>query len=104
MRQAIDLLKVSVTTTAWPACRTRRWWLSWPTRACLDGSPASNLKLRGERPARPSVEEDARRWPVRYDQPDDPAHFGGYMNANFVQTVQARRAATRSSALAKKQL
>ena len=91
MWQAIDLLKVERIDHG-VACLQDPLLVAElaHTRLPLTVCPLSNLKLR--------VVSDLRDHPLKKMldaglcvtiNSDDPAYFGGYMNANFVQTVQA---------------
>lgn len=91
MWQAIDLLKVEridhgVACLQDPLLVAELAYTRLPLTVC----PLSNLKLR--------VVSDLREHPLKRMldaglcvtvNSDDPAYFGGYMNANFAQTVQA---------------
>ncbi len=91
MWQAIDLLKVQridhgVASLKDPLLMAELAHTRLPLTVC----PLSNLKL--------CVVNDLRDHPLKKMldaglcvtvNSDDPAYFGGYMNANFVQTVQA---------------
>ncbi|MDQ7744664.1 adenosine deaminase [Hydrogenophaga pseudoflava] len=91
MWQAIDLLKVQridhgVAALADPLLMAELAHTRMPLTVC----PLSNLKL--------CVVDDLRDHPLKKMldaglcatvNSDDPAYFGGYMNANFEQTVQA---------------
>ena len=91
MWQAIDLLKVERIDHG-VACLQDPLLVAElaHTRLPLTVCPLSNLKLR--------VVTDLREHPLKRMldaglcvtvNSDDPAYFGGYMNANFVQTVEA---------------
>ncbi len=91
MWQAIDLLKVQRIDHG-VACLQDPLLVAElaHTRLPLTVCPLSNLKLR--------VVSDLREHPLKKMldaglcvtiNSDDPAYFGGYMNANFVQTVEA---------------
>lgn len=91
MWQAIDLLKVQRIDHG-VACLQDPLLVAElaHTRLPLTVCPLSNLKLR--------VVNDLREHPLKRMldaglcvtvNSDDPAYFGGYMNANFVQTVEA---------------
>jgi len=91
MWQAIDLLKVERIDHG-VACLQDLLLVAElaATRLPLTVCPLSNLKLR--------VVKDLREHPLKRMldaglcvtiNSDDPAYFGGYMNANFVQTVEA---------------
>jgi adenosine deaminase len=91
MWQAIDLLKVERIDHG-VACLQDPLLVAElaHTRLPLTVCPLSNLKLR--------VVSDLREHPLKRMldaglcvtiNSDDPAYFGGYMNANFVQTVEA---------------
>ena len=91
MWQAIDLLKVERIDHG-VACLQDPLLVAElaHTRLPLTVCPLSNLKLR--------VVSDLREHPLKKMldaglcvtiNSDDPAYFGGYMNANFVQTVEA---------------
>lgn len=91
MWQAIDLLKVEridhgVACLQDPLLVAELAYTRLPLTVC----PLSNLKL--------CVVQDLREHPLKTMldaglcvtiNSDDPAYFGGYMNANFVQTVEA---------------
>lgn len=91
MWQAIDLLKVQridhgVACLQDPLLMAELAYTRLPLTVC----PLSNLKL--------CVVDDLRDHPLKKMldaglcvtvNSDDPAYFGGYMNANFVQTVEA---------------
>ncbi len=91
MWQAIDLLKVQridhgVACLQDPLLVAELAYIRMPLTVC----PLSNLKL--------CVVDDLRDHPLKTMldaglcvtvNSDDPAYFGGYMNANFVQTVEA---------------
>ena len=91
MWQAIDLLKVQridhgVACLQDPLLVAELAYTRMPLTVC----PLSNLKL--------CVVDDLRDHPLKTMldaglcvtvNSDDPAYFGGYMNANFVQTVEA---------------
>jgi adenosine deaminase len=91
MWQAIDLLKVQridhgVAALQDPLLMAELAHTRMPLTVC----PLSNLKL--------CVVDDLRDHPLKKMldaglcatvNSDDPAYFGGYMNANFEQTVQA---------------
>jgi adenosine deaminase len=91
MWQAIDLLKVERIDHG-VACLQDPLLVAElaHTRLPLTVCPLSNLKLR--------VVQDLREHPLKKMldaslcvtiNSDDPAYFGGYMNANFAQTVEA---------------
>ena len=91
MWQAIDLLKVQRIDHG-VACLQDPLLVAElaHTRLPLTVCPLSNLKLQ--------VVKDLREHPLKRMldaglcvtiNSDDPAYFGGYVNANFVQTVEA---------------
>ncbi len=91
MWQAIDLLKVDRIDHGVASIRDPRLMAELArTRLPLTVCPLSNLKL--------CVVRDLRDHPLKTMldaglcvtiNSDDPAYFGGYMNANFVQTAEA---------------
>ena len=91
IERALDVLKVSASTTACAAPKARRWCSDWRAeRVPLTVCPLSNVKLcvfgSLDQHNLPALLEAGLCATVNSD---DPAYFGGYVNQNYLDTFAA---------------